>query len=363
MTSIHVEDGRTQVRKRQKTMIVLPPDWNKEEPYYSLPCLTSVLRQNGIEVIQKDVNIEFYDYMLTKDGLNKILKQRMKEFSALEKRTSLSFIERRTYEATAKDVHFLPEMIREIEDAVTVIRTKDSMKDRKRYLAAYWLVATALQSIKRLMEDPIVDIERSDDVFRAATNPRSNLYDDYLREVFLPYLREEKPDVIGLSITAVRQVLPGFIMAGFIRREGLDAHVTVGGDIVTATRDVFQTQERWYDIVDSFIFFEGETPFLKLHDALERGSSLSEVPNCSYRSNGKVVVSPKGHIEHLDSLPTPDFFGLPWEKYLSSERFLCVTGGRGCHWGTVHILHSKLWYRCSGECSLPEHGQNCGRCA
>ena len=51
--------------RKLKTMLLFPPEWVPTAPYLALPSLTAVLRQNGHEVVQKDVNIEMYDHFFT----------------------------------------------------------------------------------------------------------------------------------------------------------------------------------------------------------------------------------------------------------------------------------------------------------
>ncbi len=50
-------------------MLVFPPEWVPTAPYLALPSLTAVLRQNGIEVVQKDINVEMYDHFFTREYL------------------------------------------------------------------------------------------------------------------------------------------------------------------------------------------------------------------------------------------------------------------------------------------------------
>ncbi|MCP3915102.1 MAG: radical SAM protein [bacterium] len=321
------------MKRPQKTMILFPPDWNKEEPYYSLPCLTSVLRPDGIEVIQKDLNIDFYDHMLTRAGLTQLLDMRRREFADLERRPFLGAPQQQNYETLAKEVHFLPFLIEEVEECVAILRTKDSMEDRTTFGRAHRNVETAIRAIKRTLDRPGMELASSDDVFAAATTPRPGPWEEYVEAHFLSELRAEAPDIVGLSITAVQQLLPGFTLARYVREACPDAHITVGGDIISIGREVFQGQARWYDLVDSFIYFEGETPFRTLHRVLRDGDPLADVPNCSYLEDGEVQVSVHASMEDVDALPTPDFDGLVWEKYLTSERSLCVTAARGCHWG------------------------------
>ena len=51
--------------RKLKTMLLFPPEWVPTAPYLALPSLTAVLRENGHEVVQKDVNIEMYDWFFS----------------------------------------------------------------------------------------------------------------------------------------------------------------------------------------------------------------------------------------------------------------------------------------------------------
>ena len=61
--------------RKMKVMLVFPPDWYPSEPYLSLPTLTSVLRAAGHEVIQKDINLEMYDWYFSEDFLKRVLRR------------------------------------------------------------------------------------------------------------------------------------------------------------------------------------------------------------------------------------------------------------------------------------------------
>ena len=53
----------------KKVMLIFPPEWVPTAPYLALPSLTAVLRQNGVEVVQKDINVEMYDHFFTREYL------------------------------------------------------------------------------------------------------------------------------------------------------------------------------------------------------------------------------------------------------------------------------------------------------
>jgi len=50
--------------------LLLPPVWDVDAPYIALPLLTAALRGRGIPVWQEDLNIEWYQEVLSAKGLS-----------------------------------------------------------------------------------------------------------------------------------------------------------------------------------------------------------------------------------------------------------------------------------------------------
>src|SRR5216683_1729988 len=58
-----------------KVFLVFPPPWTPAMPYLALPVLTAVLRSHGVEVIQRDLNLETYDTVLSRPYLAQSLER------------------------------------------------------------------------------------------------------------------------------------------------------------------------------------------------------------------------------------------------------------------------------------------------
>ena len=56
-----------------KVMLLFPPNWNPAMPHLALPTLTAFLRAHGVEVIQRDLNIEVFDEVLTRRHIESAL--------------------------------------------------------------------------------------------------------------------------------------------------------------------------------------------------------------------------------------------------------------------------------------------------
>ena len=70
---------------KKKVMLIFPPDWYPSEPYLSLPTLTAFLRRAGHDVVQKDVNLEMYDWYFSADFLKRVLKRVPRQLDRLKK--------------------------------------------------------------------------------------------------------------------------------------------------------------------------------------------------------------------------------------------------------------------------------------
>src|SRR6266568_447115 len=69
--------------RKLKTMLLFPPEWVPTAPYLALPSLTAVLRAQGHDVIQKDINIEMYDIFFSDTFLIWVMARMSMQLSRL----------------------------------------------------------------------------------------------------------------------------------------------------------------------------------------------------------------------------------------------------------------------------------------
>ena len=131
-------------------------------------------------------------------------------------------------------------------------------------------------------------IYSSRDLDKAIRDETQNPYIAILRERVLPSILEDHPDLIGVSITATSQVVPGLTLCRLIKEADQNAHVTIGGSIFTRLVDNLRRCPSLFDLTDDFIVFEGETALLELVNQLAGRRDFSKVPNLIFRQNGKI---------------------------------------------------------------------------
>jgi anaerobic magnesium-protoporphyrin IX monomethyl ester cyclase len=331
-----------------KVCLVFPPQGHFTQPYLSLPSLSAYLRAHGRSVEQLDLNIESYDFFLSKERLARSLervraKPRLAELDRLE---HLRFSEMERYQTLSEIALLGDEIVERIDEAKRVLRSPREFYDYERYLWAGRTVEQALRLFSaeyapsRLTAHGFVTrhrVERSREILAAIDDEAENPYLEYFREQALPRIRALDPDLIGISLTFPSQAIPTLTLAKLIKQWKPDVHVTLGGGLLAYVAHKLAKRPEVWSLVDSFVLLEGERPLLELCEHVEGTRALADIPNLVYRVEGgdagEVRVNTQETPLDIKGLPTPDFDGMPLEKYFSPELVLPLAATRGCYWG------------------------------
>ncbi|NGZ11387.1 MAG: radical SAM protein [Nitrospira sp. LK70] len=332
--------------RKMKVMLIFPPDWYPSEPYLSLPSLTSVLRQAGHTVIQKDINCEMWDWYFSEDFLKKVLRrvpQQLDRYRKLAKKRDLAEWEKDVQLALCDVTRpRMEKLIRDAEEAKDIVRTEKFYDiDKLEWAIQVFREVTSVISLvyaparicmppmeTNLSYKPYVSAE----VMDAVQDEQVNVYRDVFDHLVKPVIQTEQPDVVGISIVLQQQMFSTVTFCALIKQHFPNIHLTIGGNTVTRLRDVLP-QSPLFQYFDSAVVYEGETAFTQLVEAVGAKQRLANVPNTIYKDETGIHVSPLSYAEDLGTLPPPDFDGLPLDKYFVPTRILPYLATRGCYWG------------------------------
>jgi anaerobic magnesium-protoporphyrin IX monomethyl ester cyclase len=328
-----------------KVLLVFPPHWHPLMPHLALPALTAYLRENGIEVTQRDLNVEVFDRVLSSGHLRTVLRQLRKK----EKRIALKGLDPALQQGNLGAIAWAKRegqrIAADIEGAKATVRSKcffDAAPGRDALLTlADGLMLASVPfypsefSITSYRSAYPVDASQA--IRASVQDTHFNVFRNLLQVMVMPQIRREEPDVVGISLTSSEQIIAAFTLASLIKEAGLPTHVTLGGKMITGWRDLLPKAEPLWDLFDSAIAFEGEVALLRLVEALDGapggGANLSTVPNLMYRDGADIRVNPFKEPEPAECLPIPDFDGMPTDLYLAPDLVLPVWASRGCYWG------------------------------
>lgn len=320
--------------------LTFPPNWTPSMPHLALPTLTAYLRGHGVQVTQRDLNIEVFDTVLTRGHVERALARLRAEYGPRGERRAPRAAPAPP-ELVARALAEGPLVAARVEDAKRTIKSQ-AFFDGPTGLAALTTVDAALQiaslpfypaALELTTYRPAHTADSSRAILREVRDPQVNMLIELYREGVLQDIIRERPDVVGISIPSMAQLVPGLTLAALIKDAGLPCHVTVGGPHITMLRERIARTPALFTLFDSAVVFDGEAPLLALCRALESGGDLSAVPGLIYRDGETIRANARAESAKIGALPQPDFDGLPLDRYLAPELALPLMTARGCYFG------------------------------
>ncbi|MDP6849987.1 MAG: radical SAM protein [Planctomycetota bacterium] len=340
-----------------KTLLLFPPQGHFTQPYLALPSLQAYLKQEGFEDTHlMDANIESYEWFLSRDRLMESKKrlQSKGRWEDLEAKSTLNYSQMLEYRSLSQAELSGDWVIENIEESKEVMRDAGRFYNRDSYTRSARCIEQALNLISAehypshwsahgfSMQH---SIQSTDQILAGAVDESGNPFLEFFREVTLPKIKKLNPDLLGISLTYGSQAIPAFALARMLKEWKPELHITCGGGLLAYIGKNLANRSEVFDWVDSFVLLEGEQPLLAIAKALRDGKSLDGIPNIIHRdTNDLVIVEREASSVSIDTLPTPDFEGLPMELYFSPEFIVPLSITRGCYWGkcTFCTLHDVI---------------------
>ena len=327
-----------------KVMLFFPPNWTPTMPHLALPTLTAYLRSRGVEVIQRDLNLEIFEHLLTRSHLRSVHAQ-------LRQRYGADGLPRGSHRLPPKQhpkpaviqwaLQQAPKLAEQIEHAVAVIRS-EAFFDGPIGLQAFQTVTNALEiaslpffpaNLHLQSYQAAGPVDSSRTLLKLVRDPETNIFLDYFRRSVIPAIIAERPDVVGIAIPSMPQFLAGMTLAYLIKEAGLTCHVTVGGPHITMLREQIARTPALFTLIDSAVAYDGEEALFQLTQAVTSNGDLTTIPNLIYKAGDTIRVNPRQTPTKIDQLPMPDFAGLPLGRYLAPRQALPLLTARGCYFG------------------------------
>jgi radical SAM superfamily enzyme YgiQ (UPF0313 family) len=336
-----------------RVALVYPPTCDPTAPYLAVPMLTGFLRENGVEVLPIDANIEAFDQLLSGKHLAGLAERLEARLAELDRKASLAHAEQLEFAALVRARAEAKAVPSGVDEAKATLRDPVRFHDPDAYGAAVATIEAALRVVSATHHPLHLDftayrtplgLTSMDEVARSAS-PESDPFDDYVQNTLIPRLREANVDVVGLSVCFPGQLQPAYAFALKIKQALPDVHVTCGGPGITQMLIRLEGQRlaRALGPFDTACVYEGENTLLNLVRAIEAKKPLRECANVVVRDRLMGARWMAGHgMENLKVLPSPDFDGMPLAQYLAPQLVLPYDPTRGCYWGKCTFCHYGL---------------------
>ena len=178
-------------------------------------------------------------------------------------------------------------------------------------------------------------------------------------DVILEIIRKENPCIVGITNPFTAQIENAIHIADLVKQVNKRTITVIGGPHTSVQSQELLKENRNIDIG---VRGEGEYTFLELIKKIEKGLSIRDVANITYRDETQSIVENefKGFIENLDELPYPVYQLFGMEEYFNSlkrglgprpivrQRSISMITSRGCPYNCVFCsvhLHMGKFFR------------------
>lgn len=275
-----------------RAILLFPPSWTLAtgSPHAALPTIKAFLEQSGIESKIRDVNWDVatelhagVDISSAKQACN---RQNLEEMN------------------------------------VPFFNAEDYLNEVARQFRGSWNAQLGFE-----FKDH--DHALSQQVFDAieADSP----FSEYFRRNVVPDVLRDQPDVLGLCLASVFQIIPSLQLCGLLRKAGYRGFIVLGGNTVSRLASEMAI-DRMFDLADALITFQGEIPLLRLCRALEAGLPLDMVPQLIWRDAERIRRNSLVELPDPNAIPTPDYGDLPIGRYWGAN-YINIVASRGCYYG------------------------------
>ncbi|MGZ8932872.1 MAG: B12-binding domain-containing radical SAM protein, partial [Halobacteriota archaeon] len=135
---------------------------------------------------------------------------------------------------------------------------------------------------------------------------------------------------IGISVTSETQLLPAYTLAALLRRRyGRLIHICFGGNFISRFIRLVKGPTALLALVDSYVLDEGEKALVALLNAVNDDLDFTQIKGIAVIRKDILHITPPTTLD-VNELPTPDFHGLPLDKYFSPRLVLPIYSSRGC---------------------------------
>lgn len=347
-------------------LLVTPPLTQLNTPYPATTQLKAYLQHQGFSVVQADMGIELTDKIFRRDFIAANLPKGLPDADAYAGSIDsvMRFLRGGDSTLASRIVagNLLPEGRRrcddeELEWAFGVA----GVEDRARYLATLYL--EELAELLKKHVDPHFELVRYaehlctyaadfDDVEAALVKPPSPI-EAMTISLLEGYMQKHRPDMVAFTVPFPGCLLSALRCGRYIKEQWPGVTVCMGGGFAnTEWRQL--SEPRVFDYVDYITLDDGELPLLRLllhQKGKLDGDKLLRTYCC--KDGNVAYINYMGDDMPVqvdnDSMPAPDFEGLPMDLYISTADMTnpmhsLWSCGR---WNKMMMAHGCYWAKCA----------------
>ena len=343
---------------KQKLLLIFPPQWTPISPHFALPSLIGQLKYCGFIAEAMDLNIDFFNDILTKENIENSIKTTKQQFEYLQKNLLSVFSPKKKENDYTKEEQMFLYKYNRIKNylqknsnyfsliPVLIDEAKKNIKSENFYDPK--LLVQSINIIDKALEIISLPYTPTKIEFEGISNPffkfnyetikyfvlddKSNIFKKYY-EKRLDEIIKKNADFIAISLNSSSQIVPGLTLT-YLLKQRTKAHINIGGNFFGRIADQLKKHKDFFSIfADSVSIEEGEGPIIEVAKFVTGEKKIQDVPNLMYKFQGTIHENQKMKPIKLNEMANINLDDYDFSKYFSPEIVLPYQSSRGCYWG------------------------------
>lgn len=345
--------------------LIIPPQWTPQNPPFALYAIGGHLRSRGVEVALLDLNLRFYESILSPEYIMYSKELSMLRLSNLKGKSLFRLATDDCSEEFQRDAAQILEIERYLEkkedpwlatagkinSALATMRHKEDFYDPAKLVNALITIDEALRLVslpyfpaKISLNDyrnQLCRLILSDIIYFTKdryTNMFIDFYKDVIKEIAPIFAAKNNiTPIVAISINSFSQVIPGLTLARMIKEQhGDKCHLSIGGNFFGRLKEtLIQREEFFRTFCDSLALEEGEETMATLSRVIGNEEKLDKVPRLLYldKETSKVKYTFEEKRLPLEEIGFMDLKDLKLDRYFTPNPVICIQYSRGCYYG------------------------------
>lgn len=358
-----------------KLLLITPPFTQLNTAYPATAYLKGFLEEHDVSVSHCDLSIELFTTIFTSTFLNEIFDEAEalgnNHFPELHAHrdayisqvdTVIAFLQQHDI-ATARQIleeGYLPQghRLKNVNKDIEWAEGDEGILDKAKHYSTLFVEEIG-DYIQANVDEFFAFTKYAEQIGASASSfdqldeflrYQPTLIEDEMLNILEEKIQAYAPTLVGFTIPFPGNLFAALRCAQFIKQFFPDIQVAFGGGYCNTELRSLE-DPRIFEIVDYISLDDGEGPLLKMIEFQEGKVGLDDLERTYVLEDEKVVYKNKipNTIYHHNSLPAPNYQGLPYDKYVS---FLDVVNPMhrmwtDKRWNKLTISHGCYWRQCS----------------
>ena len=344
--------------KKDKILLIFPPQWTPISPHFAIPSLIGQLKNSGFNAEAMDLNIDFFNDILSKENIEEAIFNTKKQYEFLQKNLMSVFSpNKKESDYTKEEQMFLfkynriKNYLQKNSNYFTFIpmfidEAKKNIKSENFYNPM--MLIRSINIIDKALEIISLPYTPTRIEFEGISNPffkfnyetikyfvldeKSNIFKKYYEKKLNEIIKKEA-DFFAISINSSSQIVPGLTLT-YLLKQRTKVHINIGGNFFGRISDELKKHKEFFEIfADSVSIEEGEGPIIEVAKFAIGQIEIQEVPNLMYKYKGEIYQNKKMKPIKLNDMANINLDDYDFNKYFSPEIVIPYQSSRGCYWG------------------------------